>query len=193
MAVSAVPTVTRHLFDVDDYHRMAEIGILNEDSRVELIEGEIVDMSPNGPWHLSGVDILNERFVQALAGRAIVRTQGSVRLNQRLEPQPDLALLRWRPDYYRGGHAGPSDILLLVEVADSSLAYDREVKSRLYARSGIPEYWLVDVNGHCVTVYREPGPCGYREVTEARGAERLSPLAFPDLALTVEEIVGGAD
>jgi Uma2 family endonuclease len=190
MVVSTALKIKRHLFDVDDYHRMAEIGILNEDSRVELIEGEIIEMSPIGPWHQSGVDILNERFVQALAGRAIVRTQGSVRLNQRLEPQPDLALLRWRPDRYRGVYAGPSDIFLLVEVADSSLAYDREVKSRLYARSGIPEYWLIDVNGRCVTVQREPGARGYRAVTELRGADQVSPLAFPELALTVEEIVG---
>ena len=189
----AVPTLVRHLFTVDDYHRMVESGILNEDSRVELIEGEIVDMPPIGPWHMSAVDILNERFVQALAGRAITRVQSSVRLGQRLEPQPDLALLRHRPDFYRQSDAGPEDVLLLVEVADTTLSYDRDVKLQLYARYGISEVWLVDLNGHLIIVGRTPGPHGYQDVSEVRGADRVSPLAFPDLSLTVDEIVGEAD
>src|SRR5262245_60762383 len=118
----------RHLFTVADYHRMVEAGILDEDDRVELIEGEIVDMAPIGRKHQARVDHLVELFVQRVAGRAIVRSQGSIRLNERSEPEPDVVLLRWREDYYADADAGPADVLLVVEVADSSLVHDRDVK-----------------------------------------------------------------
>jgi Uma2 family endonuclease len=185
----AIPTIT-HRFTVSDYHRMAEVGILGEDDRVELIEGEIVDMAPLGRRHQARVDRLAELLIRGLGERAIVRVQGSIRLGERSEPQPDLVLLRRRADFYVDADAGAPDILLVIEVADTSLAHDREVKVPLYARAGIPEVWLVDLNGENVTGYREPGPQGYGDVFTARGHERLSPRLFPELALTPDQILG---
>src|ERR1041384_3203670 len=132
-------TLTRWQFTVDDYHRMTEAGILLEDDRVELIEGELIQMSAIGNRHNAAVDRLTELFVERLQHRGIVRVQGSVRLNERNEPQPDLVILRRRPDFYERSTAGPDDIFLVIEVADSSLDFDREIKAPLYARTGIQE------------------------------------------------------
>src|SRR5262249_48453126 len=159
----AIPTI-KHRFTVADYHRMAEAGILDEDDRVELIEGEIVDMTPIGRRHQARVDHLAELFFRGLAEKVIIRVQGSIRLSDLSEPEPDLVLLRRRADFYADADAGPADVLLIVEVADTSLPHDRDVKVPLYARAGIPEVWLVDLNGESVGVHREPGPQGYREV-----------------------------
>jgi len=185
MAIAAI----KHTFTVTDYHRMAEAGILRAEDRVELIEGEIVDMAPIGNRHHSAVDRLNELFVQKLAGKAIVRVQGSVRLNDRNEPRPDLVILRRRDDFYATTFAGPADTLLLIEVADTSLAFDRDVKAPLYARTGIAEFWLVDVETRAITVFREPGAGGYRSETTVRGSQAVSPLALPDLAITPDDVV----
>jgi Uma2 family endonuclease len=181
--------IARRLFTVTDYHKMAEAGILNEDDRVELIEGEIVEMSPIGFRHLAQVDHLNVLFMRGLLDKAIVRVQGSVRLNIHSEPQPDLVLLRWRADFYKNTAAGPEDILLIVEVADSSLAYDRDVKAPLYARAGVAEFWLIDLNAESIDVYRGPAPDGFREMFKAQGNDPLSPLAFPKLVLSCKEIL----
>jgi Uma2 family endonuclease len=185
----AIPTI-RHRFRVADYHRMAEAGILGEDDRVELIEGEIVDMTPIGRRHQARVDHLAELFIRGLSDRAIVRVQGSIRLSEHSEPQPDLVLLRRRPDFYADADAGPDDVLLVVEVADTSLPHDRDVKVPLYARAGIPEVWLADLNDPSIIIYREPGPQDYREVYTARGQVRLSPRAFPELVITADQILG---
>jgi Uma2 family endonuclease len=128
----------RWQFTVADYHRMAEIGIIHEDDRVELIDGEIVKMSPIGDRHLACVDCLTTELVSGLRRRAWVRVQGSIRLGGYAEPQPDIVLLKPRPDFYVGGGARADDVLLIVEVADSSLRYDREVKAPRYAQAGIP-------------------------------------------------------
>lgn len=181
---------TRHRFTVAEYQKMGEAGILTEDDRVELIEGDLIDMTPIGTRHLACVDRLNHLFTRFLGEKAIVRVQGSIRLSEHSEPQPDLALLRYRPDFYESVHAGPGDILLLVEVADTSTEYDRDVKVPLYARSGIAEVWLVDVNQGAITMYRKPGPDGYSSVSTVRGTDRLSPQAFPDLILTANQILG---
>jgi Uma2 family endonuclease len=180
-----------HRFTVEDYHRMGEAGILTEDDRVELIEGEIVDMSPIGRKHQACVDRLTGRFSRGLGERVIVRVQGSIRLSEGSEPQPDLVLLRPRWDFYGARDAGPEDTLLIVEVADTTLAYDRDVKLPLYARAGIPEAWLVDLTGERVIVCREPAAEGYQQVVEVRGETELRPQAFPDLALTASDILGG--
>lgn len=178
----AIPRI-RYRFTVVDYHKMVEAGILCEDDRVELIDGEILQMTPIGPRHLGNVDGLTELFVLGLAGKAIARVQGSIRLNLRSEPQPDLVLLRRQEDFYASAMPGPGDVLLVIEVADSSLPYDRDVKMLLYARSGIPEAWLMDLNGESITVHREPGPDGYRNVFVVRGSDHLSPEAFPEFVL----------
>lgn len=185
MAISTI----RHLFTVADYHRMVEAGILDEDDRVELIEGEIVDMTPIGWRHQARVDHLAELF-RDLTGRAILRVQGSIWLSERSEPQPDLVLLRRREDYYADGGAGPADVLLVVEVSDTSLVHERDLKVPLYAAAGIPEVWIVDLNGDAIAVYRDPGARGYRDVRTLRGSEQLSPQAFPELVLTASLILG---
>lgn len=183
-------TVATHRFTVTEYEKMAEAGILRQDQRIELIEGEIVDMSPIGKGHMARVDRLNELFMRGVLGRAIVRIQGSVRLGEHLEPQPDLVLLRYRADFYADVDAGSEDVLLIVEVADTSLPYDRDVKAPLYARAGVPEFWLLDLNGESVRVHRQPRPQGYREQFDVRGAEPLSPQAFPELVLTPGQVLG---
>ncbi len=163
---------------------MIEAGILGEDDRVELIEGEIIQMSPIGHLHLVLVDILSNLFAFRLHGRAIIRTQGSIEIPQLSEPEPDIVVLRWRDDFYAGKHASAEDVLLIMEVADSSLRYDREVKGPLYADAGIPDYWLWDLNSRSVLVHREPDRGSYRSIATLRGDDALSPLAFPDLSIT---------
>ena len=184
---TSLPTL--HKFTADEYQRMGEVGILCEDDRVELIEGEIVDMAAIGNRHLAAVDRLTKLFAERVGNRAIVRVQGSVRLNDRSEPEPDLVLLRWRSDFYEASSAGPADMLLAVEVADTSLDYDREVKAPLYARTGVPEYWLVDLEAKTITVYREPGPDGYRSFTAVRGQELISPQGLADLTVRVDDVI----
>jgi Uma2 family endonuclease len=143
----------RHRISVHDYHRMGEIGVFPPDARVELIEGEIIDMAPIGNDHQSIVDQLNRALVMAVGDNAIVRVQGSVRLSEWSEPQPDLLLLAPRPDFYRSQFASGTDTLLLIEVSDTTLRYDHDVKVPLYARHGVPEVWIVDVNGGALLVY----------------------------------------
>lgn len=182
--------VLRRSFTVEEYHRMAEAGILGEDDRVELLEGEIVEMAPIGSGHAACVDRLTHLLVRQFAEKAIIRVQNPVRLGERSEPQPDLALLRPRPDFYAKAHPGPEDILLLVEVAETSVGVDREVKLPLFARAGVPEVWLVDLPGERIEVYRKPTPQGYQEVRQVRRGECVASQAFPDIALAGGEILG---
>src|SRR4051794_9374557 len=123
--MAMLPTI--HRFTVEDYHRIAEAGVIGEDDHVELIEGEMVEMTAIGRQHMASADWLNDRFARGLGDRAIVRVQGAIRLTEHSEPQPDLVVLRRRPDFYRDVDASPEDVYLIVEVADSSLAYDRDV------------------------------------------------------------------
>ena len=180
----------RRRFTVQEYNQMAEAGILSEDDRLELIEGEIVEMSPIGKRHAACVDRLNRLFSLRLQQRVIVRVQNPIHLSDRSQPQPDVTLLQPRSDFYAEGHPQPEDILLLVEVADTSVDYDREVKVPLYAQAGIYEIWLVDLVGEYVEVYREPAPNGYGEVQQRRRGEYISVQAFPDLDLSVNEVLG---
>ena len=143
----------RHRITVHDYHRLAEIGVLAPDARVELIEGEIIDMAPIGSDHQSIVDQLNRALVLVVGDRAIVRVQGSIRLSQWSEPEPDVVLLNPRSDFYRGEFALGTDSLLVIEVSDTTLKYDRDIKVPLYARHGVPEVWVVDVNANALLVY----------------------------------------
>jgi Uma2 family endonuclease len=143
----------RHRITVHDYHRMAEIGVLAPDARVELIEGEIIDMAPIGKDHQSIVDQLNRMLVRAVGDEAIVRVQGSIRLSQWSEPEPDVVLLAPRSDFYRGELASGADTLLVIEVSDTTLRYDRDVKVPLYARHGVPEVWVMDVQNDALLVY----------------------------------------
>ena len=189
VAVTAA-VVTHHKFTVDQYYQMAEIGILTPGQRVELIEGEIVDMAPIGRRHAACVDRLNNTFAPGLSGRAIVRVQGPLRLHDHSEPEPDLIILRWRDDFYAGREPGPEDALLVIEVAETSECYDRQVKGPLYAAAGIREVWLVDLVAATITNYREPSPAGYAQAIVVTGDDVLAPLAFPDLSLTAARILG---
>jgi len=175
---------------VEEYHRMLRAGILTEDDRVELIEGEIVEMAPIGSRHAGCVKRLVRRFSQAIGEQALLSVQDPLRLGERSEPQPDLALLRPRDDFYASSHPGPEDVLLIVEVAETSAEYDREVKLPLYARHGIPEVWLVDLEKEAVEVYRGPSPRGYSEARTLRRGSSLSPTPFPELNLPVADILG---
>ncbi len=179
----------KYRFTVHDYHRMAEAGILGEDDRVELIEGEIIEMSPIGSRHAGCVNRLTRLLVRGVGNRAVIGAQNPVRVSDLSEPQPDIAVLEPRADDYAGRHPEPADVLLLIEVADTSLAADRDVKAPLYAVSGIAEYWIVDLENGAVDVFRDPTPQGYRTTHRARRGETLRPLAFPELTIAVGEIV----
>jgi Uma2 family endonuclease len=174
---------------VDEYYRMAEAGILAPTERVELIDGEIIAMPPIGRRHVFCVARLTHAFVAGVGDRAIVLVQSPLRLADYSEPEPDLVILRQRDDGYADADAGPADALLVIEVADTSQRYDRQVKVPLYARAGIPEVWLVDLVAATITIYREPAPTGYAQAIVVRGDEELRPLAFPDLILSVVRIL----
>jgi Uma2 family endonuclease len=183
-------TPTRRRFDVDAYYRMAEVGILSPKDRVELIDGEIIEMAPIGAPHGGKVDRLTSLVARIVAeGQAIARVQGPLRLDHRNEPQPDLMLLRPRADFYESGHPTAADVLLLVEVADSSLAWDRGPKLALYARHGVPEVWIVDLRGRTVDVCRQPGPGGYAEQRSVVTGE-LTPVLAPTLRIDVSALIG---
>jgi len=185
-----VVQVARRRFTVDEYHAMVRAGILAEDDRVELIDGELLQMSPIGRRHAGCVNRLTRLFVNRAGGLAVVSVQNPVRLSEQSEPQPDLALLRPRDDFYASGHPGPEDILLLVEVAETSADYDRQVKIPVYAKAGVREVWLVDLTGGVVEVYRDPGQEGYRQVQTVSGVQQLVPLALPQIRFSADEIVG---
>ena len=185
-----VVALKRRTFTADEFERMAEAGILGEDERVELIEGEIVWMSPIGPSHAWCVNAVSDRFA-ALRDRVIVAVQNPIRLDDHEEPQPDVALIR--RDAIRGHHPRPADIVLVVEVAVSSLAVDRDVKGPMYARAGIPDYWIFDLDADRLLVLREPTPDGYRVVQVFARGQRVAPLFAPDFLVDVAEILGPRD
>jgi Uma2 family endonuclease len=178
-------------FTVDEYNRLAEIGFFREDARVELIEGEIVDMAPIGNRHYRTVNRLTTLFSPLAASRrAILSVQNPVVLSARSKPQPDVTLLHFRDDFYKEGEPGPEDVLLLVEVAESSLGYDRLTKMPLYARSGVAECWLVDLEAGRVEAYREPAADGYAKLETFGAGDTIAPFAFPDITAKVEDIIG---
>ena len=182
--------LNRHRFTVAEYDRMVEAGILGVDDRVELIDGEILQTSPIGQGHASAVRRLI-RLLTTLAGdAAIVDAQNPIHLDGYSEPQPDLALLAPRSDFYREVHPDARDIFLLIEVADSTLDFDRQIKLPRYARAGIPEVWLVNLHADVVEVHRDPTVEGYRAVDVRRHGESLAPLAFPGREVAVTEILG---
>lgn len=188
MSAGAQALLSRHRFDVDDYHQMARAGILTEEDRVELIDGEIVEMHAIGSRHFACVIRLTRLLIAGLGERAIVSVQGPVRLDRYSEPDPDVVVLHPRADTYAGGLPGPDETFLVIEVADTSLTYDRQVKLPLYARTGIPEVWIVDLTTGVVETHRDPSDDGYAHVT--RVAEgHVAPAAFPDLELAVEDIL----
>lgn len=182
----------RHAVTVDEFGRMVDAGVFAADRRLELIDGEILDMSPIGSPHQACVDRLTRLFAPlSVSGEALLRVQGSVQVNDLSQPQPDVALLRPRDDFYASRHPGPDAVLLVVEVADTSLRFDREVKLPMYAKAGVAEAWVVDLNGSVVHVATAPSAQGYESIVRAAaGDDVLSPVAFPDLAIAVTDIFG---
>jgi Uma2 family endonuclease len=179
------------LFTVAEYHRMAEAGILKEDDRLELIEGEVVAMSPIGSRHAACVKKVAALIRKLLGDAAIIGVQDPVQLDDRSEPQPDLSILRPSDDFYAAAHPGPGSVLLLIEVADASIFEDRTIKIPLYARSGIGEVWLVDLVRNVVELYSDPGAAGYAQIQRhERGATVVSSV-LPGLRVPVSEILVG--
>jgi Uma2 family endonuclease len=176
---------------VEEYHRMAEMGILGADERVELIEGELIDMPPIGPVHAGLANRLIRFFAPRLHDRATVSVGNPIRAGRHSEPQPDFALLRYRADDYASALPLPEDVLLAVEIADTTVKSDRRIKKPLYARHGIPEYWIVNLPHRQIEVHLDPDPeqSRYRE-TRTYSTGLLAPACFPDLALDVAELLG---
>lgn len=167
---------------------MGEVGILTEQDRVELLDGEVVKLSPIGSRHARCVNRLNHALVPAVTGRAIVSVQNPVLILPRSEPQPDLLVLAWRDDFYPD-HPRPADVLLLIEVADTSIGFDRDRKMPLYGRAGVPESWLVDLPSGLIEVHTRPGPDGYGVLRRVRPGDQLAPVALPDVSLDVAAIL----
>jgi Uma2 family endonuclease len=190
MSADATLDLRRRRFTVDEYERMGQAGILGEDDRVELIDGEILEMSPIGPPHAAIVNRLTRLLVRALDDRAVVAVQNPLRMRPRSEPQPDIVVARPRDDFYAGGHPEPGDTLLVVEVADTSLAFDRAIKLPLYARAGIREVWIVDVAARRVFVHRDAAANSYRTTATAAAEDALTCAAFPDVPFAVVDILG---
>lgn len=178
----------RHRFNADEYEAMVAAGILDRDDRVELLGGEILEMAPIGPPHASCVRRLTRLFITRLGDQAEVSVQSPVRLSDLSEPEPDLALLV--PAGYDQAHPGAADVLLVVEVADTTLVRDRELKLPFYAQAGVAETWIVDLPGEALELYRHPSPDGYREHGRLERGDTLAAAAFPDVTFAVDEILG---
>jgi Uma2 family endonuclease len=185
--ISEAPIAPRR-FTVDEYHRMAEAGILHEDDHVELIHGEIIQMSPIGNHHAAIVRRLTTLLTR-LAPQAIVDVQNPVRIGDRSEPEPDIKILPFRDDYYAESGVTPADVLLLIEVSDSTLRYDRNNKLPLYAEAGISEVWIIDVNKRQLEVYRQPDGDRYQSVETLKREDSVSATQLP-LKVRVKELIG---
>ena len=180
----------RRQFTVKEYHQMVEAGILTEDDKVELIAGEIVKMAPMGLPHAVCLRRLDRIFNKLLYSQVIIDTQIPINLSDDSEPEPDLVLLRLRDDFYAEKHPQPEDIFLLVEVADSTIKYDREIKIPLYAENGISEAWLIDINQQLIEVYRQAEGNSYQNVQQFFRGDSLTIEAFDEINLTVDQILG---
>jgi len=181
--------IQRRLFTIDDCYRMADAGILRPDERVELIRGEILKMSPIGTRHCAAVDGATRAMVRLAGDKAIVRVQGTIELDQFCAPEPDLALVRPKDDFYVHKHPGASDILLIIEVADSSLEYDTTVKAGLYAILGVHEYWVADLQNNRLLAYSDPMKDSYRTIREFHRGDLLAPQLLPDCRLKADVLL----
>jgi Uma2 family endonuclease len=181
--------VERWRFTVDDFQRMGEIGIFGPEPRVELIDGEIYRMNPIGPSHGGRVKRLMATFSSSLGSRVVVSVQDPLQIQPRRQPQPDIMLLKPRDDYYTISHPTAADVLLIIEVADTTLAYDRGAKAQIYAQAGLADYWIVDVTHQQLLVFRQPTDGVYRSVETLIAGDTIQPLAFPDLTLAVADIL----
>jgi Uma2 family endonuclease len=180
--------VPRHRLTVADYHRLGKARVLGEDDRVELLEGQLVDMSPIGPRHALAIDLLNRLLPATLGEQAWLRVQNPIVLDDASEPQPDFAVVRHPWSGYPDAHPRPPDILLLIEVADSSLEFDLGAKLELYARAGIREFWVVDLTRNRVLVHRTPCDGSYDLITAVDASGTLTVEALPGLTISAAQI-----
>lgn len=177
-----------HMWTVDDYHRMIATQILIAENKVELLEGQIIEMSPQLPPHSATTQVASDYLRELLAGKATIRVQLPVTVRPNSEPEPDIAVVRINPQRYVNSHPIPDDIFLLVEVADSTLSKDRNQKSRTYAKAKIPEYWVLDVISQQVYVFREPGKDGYGQESVLDVDTTLSLVAFPEIEVEIKQL-----
>ena len=182
--------VTKKLFTVDEYHRMGDLGILPETGRFELIRGEIIEMPTPGSPHSGRVNRLNRLFTVKLGESVIVSIQNPVGIDLFSEPMPDAALLKPRADFYTDCHPTADDVLLIVEVSDSTVKYDSNVKGSLYAEAGIPEYWILDVKKNVLVIHTEPTDGTYRQVRVVRHGDTVCLQKLPTVNFIVGEILG---
>lgn len=189
-AIDNPPLLTRHRLSVVDYYRMGEAGIFAPDARVELIEGEIIDMAPIGTRHGSAVKRLVSLLTSTLGSRVIVAVQDPLRLSEVSEPEPDLMLLKPRDDFYADAHPTAADVLLLIEVADTSARYVREIKLPLYARHGVPEVWIVDLEARVLRFFREPAGGAYTHASITESPGRTPIAALPGIGIDLTRILG---
>lgn len=182
--------VQRYRFTLERFHQLTEAGILGPDDRLELMGGEIVEMSPIYPPHGSRVDRLTRLCVRSFSDRCVVRIQGALDVDEHTEAYPDVLLLRYRDDFYEARHPRADDVLLVIEVSDTTVRYDTRVKAPRYAAAGIPDYWLVNVKRNTITVFRDPSPTGYASPQIFRRGDSIRPLAFPDTEIIVADILG---
>ena len=180
---------TRRRFTVAEYYAMAEAGILAPDERVELLDGDVIVMPPINEWHASRVGRFTNTLLPQFQGQAIVWVQNPVRLDDASEPEPDVMLLRWRDDFYESGHPGPADVLLLIEVSDTTVDYDRGAKLAAYAAAGIPEVWITSRRDRRIESHSYPTGDEYATVRYYGAGESISPRAFPDVVLQVDKII----
>jgi Uma2 family endonuclease len=185
-----ISATRRYRFTADQYHRMGEAEIFHPGCRVELVDGEIFEMTPVDPWHAGVVNRLTHLFHSALADRAVVHVQNPLEAERYSEPQPDVVLLRPRADFYGTSHPRPEDAFLLVEVSSTSLRHDRGRKLPLYARTGVPEVWIVNRQDDAIEVFRKPSPDGYQERSTVARGERVAPSAFPQVRISADDILG---
>ena len=186
--MGAIEPLQRRKLSVDEFHRIGDAGILGEDDRIELIEGEMIEMAPIGTRHLAKVNRLSRMLALAAGEHAIVSTQNPILLPPRSEPQPDIALLKPSTDDYETRLPTAKDILLLVEIADVTIAYDRDVKIPLYAQHAVPEVWLFDIQARASTIYRRPSARGYRQIVTASRNASISPQALPSVSVDLAEV-----
>lgn len=179
----------KHLTDIAEWHRMGEAGIFPPEARLELIEGEILTMAPIGFNHAGHVNRLISALTVITQGQAIPSAQNPVQLGDLSEPQPDFLLLRLDPDFYTTRHPNAEDVLLVIEVSDSTLRFDREQKRRLYAKHAIPEYWIVNLIDNCLEVYRQPQDDDYFDKRVLSRTDTIDLLTLPNIRLAVAEIL----
>ncbi len=184
------PPLKRHRIKADHYQRLGALGVLPPDLRTELLDGEIIEMAPIGTRHWAMVNRLDRMLREAVGRQAIFSTQSSFRLDDYSEPQPDIALFRPRDDFYAGALPTPADTLLVIEVADSSARYDREVKLPLYARHGVPEVWIVDLDAKLLRIYREPSGEDYLIATGMPAPGSVGIALLPGVAIDLDGLLG---